>query len=67
MKALGRASKLTTETGAFAAGGARTWMVAWERFQRYKCPRHHRTKNCEALFFFPRPQFEAARRATWHT
>ena len=25
-----------------------------------------RTKNCVALFIFPRPQFEAARRATWH-
>ena len=32
----------------------------------YKCPRHHRTKNCEALFIFPTAQLAAARRAKWH-
>ena len=31
------------------------------------CPRHHRTKNCEALFIFPTAQLAAARRAKWHT
>jgi hypothetical protein len=32
----------------------------------YKCPRHHRIKLGAAHFIFPWPQFEAARRATWH-
>ena len=33
----------------------------------YKCPRHHRTKNCELLFIFPAAQLAAACRAIWYT
>ena len=35
-------------------------------YNPYKCPRHHRTKNCESRFIFPAAQLEAASRATWH-